>query len=168
MEEITYQNCDAYIDSYSLSEKIALILKLADGEDNRLYCHAKVKIIMDYEYKADINAINEILLASFKIKRTSAKVLMLRGTYSVRRYLKYWHNLRDHVHTEILNSEESHLRMNGLFEEVRNSVDNLWWQLTPHKSYMFGFPMDKFWPEIQWRYYNVNKERENKKAGNNQ
>lgn len=120
MEQITYENCSSYIDKCSLDEKITLILKLADGEDNRLYCHAMVKITSDYESKRDFDSIDQILLASFKIKRIDAKVLMLRDTYSVRKYLKYWHNLRDNAHTEILNSKGSHFKMRGLFKEVRN------------------------------------------------
>lgn len=120
MEAITYENCSTYIDGCSLEEKISLVVKLADEKDNRLYCRAMVKIIFEYQSENDFESIDKILLASFNIKRIEAKIFMLRDTYSARKKLKYWHNLRDNAHTEILSSQGNAFKMRGLFKEVRN------------------------------------------------
>ena len=133
-----------------LEKQIEVITQLSKGDDYRMFSRAHVAVIMHYSRKRHVNfeAIDQILLAAIKFERASHKVGILRGAFAYRRYLKHWHNLRDNSHVCAYATEPARARrlLIGLYGEVRNSVDDLWWMLTPHRNYIHGFAQDHFWP----------------------
>lgn len=109
------------IESLSLEEKISHILILAkDKENNRKFCYFHINVIENFAERRDFNSIDQILLIAHKIDRYKAKALLLRSAYIYRKYLKYWHNLRDNTYTQMKSEDPESRSMVGLFEEVRN------------------------------------------------
>lgn len=139
----------------SLAEQIDLITRAANGDDYRMFCRIICAVTMEYASKRCLNfaAIDQIILAAHRFEKVGPKVGMLRNTYAYRRYMKNWHTLRDCAHVQAYATEPERARrlMVGFYEEVRNSVHDLWWMLTPHISYGLGFPQDHFWPRPNWK-----------------
>ena len=137
------------LDSLDLDGKIRVIAELAHCDDTRLFARAHVWTIEGYKDTGDADAIDAIVLSAINYTRPGAKVGILRSAFSARRFLKYWHNLRDNA-MQVCTAKE----MRGLFGEVRNST-TLFREFTPRHIYVNGYPQDHFWPRPNWPFPKV-------------
>ena len=147
---MTYDEAVA-LENAPLDEQLRGISALAQQSEFRLFCAGHTGVIMDYMSARNLDAIDQIILAAHQFPKACHKMGILRSSYTARRYLKYWHNLRDSAHKSAMQEGgKSYRNLIGLYEEVRNPCAVLWYELTPHYSFWNGVIDDHMWPRPRW------------------